>query len=77
MFGRISAESPSWVCSGLASAAKNVPADLRARYSEVPWREMAGMRDKLIPDYFGTNRETVWVTVPEGISVLRPLMARV
>ena len=37
----------------IGEAAKNLTADLREQYSAVPWKAMAGVRDRLIHDYFG------------------------
>ncbi len=43
--------------------AKKVPDEFRATHSAVEWRAMAGMRDRLIPDYFGVDFELVWDVV--------------
>jgi uncharacterized protein with HEPN domain len=36
----------------IGEAAKNIPDDVRAEYAQVPWKEMSGMRDKVIHSYF-------------------------
>lgn len=43
----------------IGEAAKNVPTGIRRKYPDVPWKEMAGMRDKVIHFYFGVDREAV------------------
>ena len=47
----------------MGEAAKNLSADLREQYSDVPWRAMAGVRDRLIHDYFGINLDIIWQIV--------------
>lgn len=54
----------------IGEAAKNVPADVRQEYDDVPWSEMAGMRDKLIHGYATIELEIVWLTVEEEIPEL-------
>ncbi|MFQ3611990.1 MAG: DUF86 domain-containing protein [Fimbriimonadales bacterium] len=61
----------------IGEAAKNVPEAIRQRYPAIPWKEMAGMRDKLIHSYFGVDVETVWLVVTERIPALQPLITQV
>jgi len=47
----------------LGEASKQVPEEIRAKHPDIPWREMAGMRDKLIHFYFGVDEALVWQTI--------------
>ncbi len=47
----------------IGEAVKNIPEDSRNLYPNIPWKNMAGMRDKLIHHYFGINIDIVWDVV--------------
>ncbi len=47
----------------IGEATKNLSKDLKTKYREIPWKDIAGMRDKLIHEYFGVNLDLVWETV--------------
>ena len=61
----------------IGEASKKIPASVTARYPGVPWKKMAGMRDKLIHEYFGIDLEILWKVAKEDIRSIRPAMRRV
>jgi uncharacterized protein with HEPN domain len=58
----------------VGEAAKKTPAAIRRRFVDIPWKSLAGMRDKLIHDYVGVSLEVVWRTVKEDIPLVRPAL---
>jgi len=51
----------------IGEAIKNLSSEFQDRHSHIPWRDFAGMRDKLIHHYFGVDLQVVWTTVTEDI----------
>jgi uncharacterized protein with HEPN domain len=54
----------------IGEATKNISENIRESNSEIPWKNIAGMRDKLIHDYFGINIDVVWGVVVNDLSEL-------
>ena len=55
----------------IGEAAKNIHAPFKKMYPALPWKEMAGVRDKLIHQYFGINYEVVWTIISKDLPSLQ------
>jgi uncharacterized protein with HEPN domain len=54
----------------IGEAAKNIPDPVRNKYPEIPWRMMAGMRDKVSHEYFGVQLKIVWRVIKENVPAI-------
>jgi uncharacterized protein with HEPN domain len=55
----------------IGEASKRLSDTIRENTPNIPWQDIAGMRDKLIHDYMGVDIETVWLTVRDDIPTLK------
>ena len=51
----------------IGEAARKIPADVKLKWNTIQWKNMAGMRDRLIHDYMGVNYTIVWDVVKNKI----------
>lgn len=56
----------------IGEATKNLSTDFKAAHGQVPWKQIAGMRDTLIHRYFGVKLELVWQVVANDLPTFKP-----
>ncbi|HNQ26267.1 MAG: hypothetical protein BWY93_00612 [Euryarchaeota archaeon ADurb.BinA087] len=61
----------------IGEAAKHIPPQFRSHYPDIPWVDIAGMRDKLIHAYFSIDSLKVWKVIKEDIPELKPKIAAI
>jgi len=55
----------------IGEAVKNVPSSFRDRFPQIPWKNVAGLRDILIHEYFGVNMRRAWKVIKEDLLDLK------
>ncbi|MGA2091332.1 MAG: DUF86 domain-containing protein [Endomicrobiales bacterium] len=55
----------------IGEATKNLSSEFRKKYPEIPWKNMAGMRDKLIHEYFGIDNEILWMVIKKDLPSIK------
>ena len=61
----------------IGEASKNIPRTIRAKYKDLPWTDMARMRDKITHFYFGINYKVVWSMVKKELPAIEPAVAKI
>ncbi|MGC9331565.1 MAG: DUF86 domain-containing protein [Bacteroidales bacterium] len=61
----------------IGEASKNIPADFKIKWKTIKWKNMAGMRDRLIHDYMGVNYSIVWDVIKNKIPELQKQISEV
>ncbi len=59
----------------IGQAVKNLSEETKSRQPQVPWKQIAGMRDKVIHDYFGVDLEIVWAVIEKELPKLETAVA--
>ena len=65
-----------WKLEVIGEATKNIPASLRSKYKELPWKDMAGMRDKISHFYFGIDYKIVWGVFKKKLPTIKPVIQK-
>ncbi|MCK5784337.1 MAG: DUF86 domain-containing protein [Desulfobacterales bacterium] len=55
----------------MGEASKKIPGTIKKRPSSIPWKKMEGMRNKMIHEYFGIDKEILWLTAKNDVPTLR------
>ena len=55
----------------MGEASKKIPSRIKKRHPSIPWKKMEGMRNKMIHEYFGVDKEILWATAKNDVPTLR------
>jgi uncharacterized protein with HEPN domain len=61
----------------IGEASRNIPEEIKQGHPEVPWKEMAGMRDRLIHAYFGVDYNLVWITIKNRLPAAKKMIKKI
>jgi len=65
-----------WKVETIGEASKNIPIEVKTKYGQLPWKEMARTRDKIAHFYFGIDYEIVWQIIKEELPSIKPIIKR-
>ncbi len=69
---RKTVEAVVWNLQIIGEAAKNVSKEMRSRHPDIPWRDMAGLRDIIVHQYFGIKLDVIWKVIQKDLPQVEP-----
>ncbi len=60
----------------IGEAARSISEDVKSTHQEIPWKEMSGMRNKIIHEYFGIDLDIVWKTI-QALPTIETILKRI
>jgi len=61
----------------IGEATKNIPKNIREKYTQIPWKDIAGMRDRLIHAYSEVDLKLVWMTIKQRLPELKTIIEEI
>ncbi|MBC1196703.1 DUF86 domain-containing protein [Microcystis aeruginosa BLCCF158] len=58
----------------IGEAVKNIPDEVRVNYPNIPWKNIAGMRDKLVHEYWAIDEKVVWKVIQNNLPQLKKII---
>jgi uncharacterized protein with HEPN domain len=59
----------------IGEAARRIPAEFASRHANVPWRQVSGLRNRIVHDYFGLDLEIIWQVIRHDLPQLENQLA--
>lgn len=60
----------------IGEAVKNIPKEIKSKYHDVPWREIMGMRNKVVHEYFDVDEDILWKTIKEDMPIFKKQISK-
>ncbi len=61
----------------IGEATKNIPPEVKQRHPDIPWKKMAGLRDKVIHGYFGVDLFIIWESATKLFPGYKPILLKI